>query len=594
MKPRVANQPSPWRWLLLALWLLVAGLIMVTFIQWVGLGGQPLFGYWDAIVTRSDQPFVARIVGTIPEGAASLAGIRDGDRVDLRKLDLYDRVALIFQPATTRAPDLTVMRGGRTFAVRVHPSTLFGVNSAWKIWPSVLAEVAGLALMGCALILVLRRSSKREGRYLCATLLAFVGAETIGYGDVASTNGAVAALAFLAGGCFNCAAAGLPVAMAARFGKRTAWRRVAEAAAGAVVLLGLAGYVAGTIGMLTLAVDPLPFVFGNWRLIYVAMFAMAVVNVWLAVAGTERSERPRAGWLLLPLPVAMLVFAVLSQFTTSAPSWAGYMICWAIAFAAMLAGAIAVTYALLMRRVLDVQFVIGRTLVVGGVSAIVVVSFVLLEWLLGTVLANASHATGLAANAGLALVLGLSMSFIHKRVDSFVDFAFFHRRHENERALRDFANEAAFVTRPNDLLDRTIEVLRSRTDATSAAIVLDGDGMYRSIRWFGDASVDAGENDALILALKAKHVPLDPHDYHTALTGDVALPMLVRGRLLGTLLCGRRAGGEGYAPDEVEALSQLARAVASALDALSASQGSSSDAILARIEALLKELVTRA
>jgi hypothetical protein len=45
--------------------------------------------------------------------------------------------------------------------------------------------------------------------------------------------------------------------------------------------------------------------------------------------------------------------------------------------------------------------------------------------------------------------------------------------------------------------------------------------------------------------------------------------MVSRGRLLGVLLLGERVGGEAYAPDEVEALSQFAHGVGSAIDALS-------------------------
>jgi hypothetical protein len=45
--------------------------------------------------------------------------------------------------------------------------------------------------------------------------------------------------------------------------------------------------------------------------------------------------------------------------------------------------------------------------------------------------------------------------------------------------------------------------------------------------------------------------------------------MLARGRLVAILLLGERAGGEAYAPDEVEALSQFAHGVGSALDSLS-------------------------
>lgn len=49
--------------------------------------------------------------------------------------------------------------------------------------------------------------------------------------------------------------------------------------------------------------------------------------------------------------------------------------------------------------------------------------------------------------------------------------------------------------------------------------------------------------------------------------------MLARGRLVAILLLGERAGGEAYAPDEVEALSQFAHGVGSALDRLGERDG---------------------
>jgi hypothetical protein len=54
----------------------------------------------------------------------------------------------------------------------------------------------------------------------------------------------------------------------------------------------------------------------------------------------------------------------------------------------VLLGALFVTFALLRRRVIDIGFVVSRTIVVAIVSLVVVVAFVLLEWVLGAVLAG--------------------------------------------------------------------------------------------------------------------------------------------------------------------------------------------------------------
>ena len=170
-------------------------------------------------------------------------------------------------------------------------------------------------------------------------------------------------------------------------------------------------------------------------------------------------------------------------------------------------------------------------------------------------------------------------------LNALVEFAFFHRRHEADRALRDFGKEAAYVTQREVLLDLTIEIVEHQTDARAASLLVNGDGTYRAVRWFGEQSADAAENDAAILALKAWHKPLDPHRYASTLAGDVALPLLARGRLVGVLLCGERSRGEAYAPDEIDALTELAHGVGTALDALERTDG-----VAARESAILAEL----
>ena len=50
--------------------------------------------------------------------------------------------------------------------------------------------------------------------------------------------------------------------------------------------------------------------------------------------------------------------------------------------------------------------------------------------------------------------------------------------------------------------------------------------------------------------------------------GAIAFPMIVRGELIGALVCSNKEQSEAYAPDEKEALRNMAAAVGHALDAL--------------------------
>lgn len=547
-------------------------------------GGTPWFGFWDALTTTSGQAYVAQVEQPTPKGAAARAGLHDGDRVDLRRVSVYDRFALVYQPVTNKTLNFTVERNGRAVPVTFKASTIYDGSAALKITGNALYIPAYFALLCCAWLIALRRSETREGRYLCLTLLAIV-LGGINPTNVALPDATLSALMMVVWGVTTSGAAIFPVVLAMSFGRRSQVRTFLEFASFLMAAVSLAGFIIPAIGLVNLSIDPLPFVFGTfWRGSF-AVFAFPVLTVVIATATTSRRERARTAWLLLPLPIALVLFGALTELQGLAPSYVSFMFLGVLANVMLLLGAVAVTFAMLRRRVVDVGFVISRTLVVAGVSGVVVVSFVLLEWLLGTVVSHVSHATGLIANASLALVLGLSMSFIHKRVDALVDFVLFHGRLENERALRNFAKEAAFVTQRDELLDHAIDKVRTHTDARAAAVLLDGDGRYQPARWFGNEPPNTSENDAAILALKAKHQPVDLHRYRTALHGDVALPMLARGRLFGVLLCGERAGGEAYAPDEIDALSEFAQGVGVALEAID-----HVDDARARDDAILSEL----
>jgi GAF domain-containing protein len=61
---------------------------------------------------------------------------------------------------------------------------------------------------------------------------------------------------------------------------------------------------------------------------------------------------------------------------------------------------------------------------------------------------------------------------------------------------------------------------------------------------------------------------IDLHDVETRLVGTHAFPLIVRGAMIGALACGRPAGVEPFAPDEVDAIDALAHALATAIDVL--------------------------
>lgn len=581
-----------WSWALLVLCAVTLCATIFSLADVLGVGGRAWYGFWDANVAPTNVPYVIRLKAPRAGGASDRAGLREGDRIDLRRQSLQARVAVLYQLLATQPTTLTVYRAGSSRAVAVTGSTVWDDAPLWKLPALLFPLFAALWFTACAFVIALRRSSDHAGQILGLALIA-LAVSVVNPIQVVVPSPSVTIGIMMISSLGAAAAPALLVHLSSRFGARTAFRKPFENVAYAAIVVNFVADLAAVAGILSLRWDPTPFVFRNGTLrsiLDVIAWALVILVTIVAVSSTPRSERARVSWLLLPLPLAMLLAALTGTVIYGINSWYGNMAVGVVATGVIFLGALVVTYALLKRRVLDLEFVLSRTLVVATISLAIVACFALLEWLLGTVLAGVSHATGLIANAGLALVLGLSLNPIHKRVDVLVDTLLFKKRHDDERALLNFSKEAGYVTQANALLDRAMDVVMRHTDAQGAAFLIGVDGEYAAARSFGGVGTRVGQNDAAILALKTWHKPLDPHLYGGALGGALAIPMLVRGRLTGLLVLGERIGGEAYAPDEIEALEQLAHGVGSALDVIEARQESSRDAVLTGIQAILQRL----
>lgn len=306
---------------------------------------------------------------------------------------------------------------------------------------------------------------------------------------------------------------------------------------------------------------------------------LSLASVLLAVATCSPAERARIMWASMPIGLLFATEAITNlAFSPNVP----YIIAGAaerIVNYMIFLAPLGLVYTVLNRRLLDIGFAINRAVVYSGVSLLVVGTFVLFEWALEEWFGTASHAANLAISAGFALLLGLSVRAIHLRVDKTLDAMFFRKRHQDEKAIREFARDAGYITDATALLERGGEVLRLHADAATVEFALDnGAGHYGAV----------DENDAAVIALRSRHHIVDLHDVRTGLKGEFAFPMVARGRLVGALVLGPKCSGESYAPDEADAILQLAHAVGSTLDVLTSNDGKA----LGELQSSLQELTT--
>ncbi|HET7815076.1 MAG TPA: GAF domain-containing protein, partial [Candidatus Baltobacteraceae bacterium] len=236
-------------------------------------------------------------------------------------------------------------------------------------------------------------------------------------------------------------------------------------------------------------------------------------------------------------------------------------------------------YGLLVRRTVDIGFVINRVAVFGLISALVLGVFVLLEYLAGHFV-ETHGAESWAVQLGIAMTIGVSARFLHGWVDRFVDRVFFAKRHRDESALQRFAQEAEAFTSADTLLDRALRIVNNHTDTLGAAIYLCGDDTATLTRGASPFPEKIDADDPLLVAMRRWNEPVDTHDAPTAFPDGMVFPMSARGRLIGVLACRTKRDATAFAPDEREPLAGVARAAARALDTIGTRPAATGEAIV--------------
>jgi hypothetical protein len=304
---------------------------------------------------------------------------------------------------------------------------------------------------------------------------------------------------------------------------------------------------------------------------FIVLGAIAIAAVFVMVAFIVAylqgapDERQRRRWVFLLLGLGLAAVAIDVGFSAAI----GYNPVVDITTLLFVAGIpFGLAYVILRHRVIDVGFVLNRAVVYAGVSVVIVGVFVIVESLLSKYVENTSHVTSIAVQLAVALILGFSIRFVHARVDRFVDNVLFRERHLAEEAIRNFAQEASYITDPGILLSRCVKTVERYAKARGAGVWIADAQTYRAQAATFAVAPNVDENDPALVSMRARRINVHVRDVESALPGTLAFPMVVRGELLGILVVGPKLDDETYAPDEENALASLATSVGHALDAI--------------------------
>jgi GAF domain-containing protein len=520
----------------------------------------------------------AVIVAVDPGSPAASAGIVPGDRFDLSSLSPQQRWWLF--PQNCLSPGLRITVGvfhsGQYRRVTLTSVTeRMGTAEKAAVWMETVTGVIMVAIG--TLVVLLKRSPVAWGFYLYCLATAPLlfsreldGTLLLPYSDV----WIISVLLIYAAGLPGLLIFSLRVLQADLRG----WRLYAERAA-FVFFAVLAALLVGGVLMNYNLGQPAKWTddtVGYIKMFLSVVIVFALLDTYVRARG---ADKPRLRWMIAGI-VVTLAFPLYSGYLQNAFPSTPALADWPSIILAV--APIGVAYAIIKHQVIDVRFILSRTLVYGTLTAVLVGVFGVIDWLVGRVLDQTRLAV--VVDVCVAIVLGFWLNGLHRMTDRFVDQVLFRRRHDADRRLTRLAaglpHASSFGMVDEALVREPAEALGLDSAALFRRDATGNFELKASVGWPAGAMKSFGEQDTLLLYLQGAREALRLSDVRwphaevleSAHRPALGVPIIVRHQIAAIAFFGQHASGEEFDSGEIRLLESCAIAAGAAYDHLEADE----------------------
>lgn len=561
----------------LAGWLLAAFAAVMIAFAWGDVYNPLVHTTFGITVTPSGSN--GRVASVTGKTGSATAGIRPGDIVLLKALTLSDRYRLAdnASPAGT-ALNLSMERRGVPYSATVR------ARSEQNGGSNALGDIAQLFTATLTLLIVALIALRRPS-IASAALVWF------GCGSLVTTPmtaqlswlpdpwfGAVSVVVFAA---FSTLPLLALVPFITRFPQapqtRSARRRM------------YAGDIVFAIAAAIFAYQSVrePIIFSSWTSfdIWSQVIPVIVVGLFTALAFHDASgeARRRIGWVFAGLALSAVGYMAFDIAYTMQVS-TGVRIVPVIAIAAdflQCALPVALGYAILRHRVLDIGFALNRAMVYAIMTTLVIAVVSLVDW--GTTRLLSTERIALVLEALLTISFGFALNWLHSGTEHLLDRIVFRARHLAEKRIKSRIDALAFASSAS-AVDETLAIDAKRIlDLSSAAVFgrLVGSAPFTrnaSTGWTADNAQSVDDDSILIRTLRAVERPILLDDVAVAPAGFpqgqaravLAVPIVTQHELIGFAIYGNRREGTLPDPEEISLLADLCAAAGNAYGAVDA------------------------
>ncbi|MET3105603.1 hypothetical protein AAKU67_003158 [Oxalobacteraceae bacterium GrIS 2.11] len=324
---------------------------------------------------------------------------------------------------------------------------------------------------------------------------------------------------------------------------------------------------------------------------YLLFLGLIIVSLFDGYRHSLANGRQKYLWLIISLCIPFII----STFSVILNGPTERSVMTVTYEASLLLMEIGTIYAVLKHRGLNFSFAINRAIFYSASTLILLISFVIIEWLSEKVV----HIEGRESNVVLdgAIALGVYLIFhkIRHYLEHYLEQLFFHGWHVNEIKLREFVRIAVHITSEDALLQALCVELKRFSGGATCSIFLRNDANdYDCVSANEtDGCKSIGVNDRLCVALRADLKPILAGNDDPLFSQTTVFPMSHRGDLSGIVILGEKGNGEEYRPDEIALLSHAIHQAGLDLLALRTEQMENKNRDLQREIATMQQMISQ-
>ncbi|HVA28336.1 MAG TPA: hypothetical protein VNF68_09155 [Candidatus Baltobacteraceae bacterium] len=551
---------------------LITAFVLVAF--YVPLGHADFAGRWGdgtyGVGFVQAQTQDGHVESVRRDSPAWRAGIRIGDLLVGRPFGAD--FSYVAYPRAGDRGHFTFSRGGKVFSVDMVavPRREFAF---WNRLSGVLAIVPATVFFAIAFVLVFLRPSVMTWCFLAYAIGYYSTAPTYEYfASVLPTHAYIAMTFVLTTFCGNFAVMPLlPFIIRFPDDRLSGFRKSVDNVVWVAIAAAFAAYAYQWFAIWSGQGSPPTVAFLNTWLPLIT-FVVATIMLVKKYKHASPEVRQRFGFLILGLVVSFIAYA--TYFVPGVPAALAQLIGYAV-----VAMPICVAYAVFRHRVLDINFVLNRTLTYGILSLFVIAFISLLDWSLSHVVSGERLTTGV--ELGVTIGIGFLLDRINKLIERVVETVFFRARRSAEQYLKRAASALPYATEESAVSDGLVQVPADALSLGAAALYrrsADGSRFEGVATSMNTPIAPPGfeRNHLLVRMLQSdeERVWLDPLRSHldaeNASIYVLAVPVSVRHELVSFTLYGAHANGAQLDSEEVDMLEELAREASRAYDHIEA------------------------